>query len=100
MLNITSQNEGNDYTIFLEGRLDVRSAVDADREFARISEAADNVVLDCEKLEYVASAGLRAIKRLRLNMKAKNSRLVVRHVTAEVMDVFNMTGFSAMLTIE
>ena len=100
MLNISTQNEGNDYIVFLDGRLDVRAAADADKEFTEIAAKADNVILDCGKLEYIASAGLRAIKRLRLNMKEKKSPLKVRNVRPDVMDVFQMTGFAAMLVIE
>ena len=57
-------------------------------------------MLDMSELDYIASAGLRALKRLRSEVKAKGGTLVLRDVQDDVMEVFEMTGFAAMLTFE
>lgn len=97
MLNITTSSEDNAVVIFLDGRLDVNAAVEADRTFTEVLSQTDSVVLDLQKLEYVASAGLRAIKKLRFNLKEKGGSLLVRNATAEVMNIFEMTGIAAIL---
>ena len=97
MLNITTSSEDNAVVIFLDGRLDVNAAVEADRTFTEVLSQTDSVVLDLQKLEYVASAGLRAIKKLRFNLKEKGGSLLVRNANAEVMNIFEMTGIAAIL---
>ena len=97
MLNITTSSEDNAVVIFLDGRLDVNAAVEADRTFTEVLSQTDSVVLDLQKLEYVASAGLRAIKKLRFNLKQKGGSLLVRNANAEVMNIFEMTGIAAIL---
>ena len=100
MLTIETTIDGDTCVVKLEGRLDVKTAKEADTTFAESAEQAKHVVLDLSGLEYVASAGLRAIKRLRGAVKSNEGTLVVRNVQNEVMEIFEMTGFSAMLTFE
>ena len=90
LLNTTAQ-------LKVEGRLDTITAPDLDK---RINELdAKEIVLDLENLEYISSAGLRVLlaahkKFVRLNgMKVTN-------VKPEVMEIFEMTGFADILTIE
>lgn len=100
MLKIRSSTENGRTVLSLEGRLDVNAAKEADRSFMDTADEADDIILDCAELEYIASAGLRAIKRLRQAMKAKGSKLAARNVSRDVMDVFAVTGFSALLKFE
>ena len=100
MLNISKSDENGRTVITLEGRLDVNAAKEADKQFMDTAEEADDIILDCAKLEYIASAGLRAIKRLRQAMKEKDSKLAVRNVNKDIMDVFSVTGFTALLKFE
>lgn len=100
MLTIETTIDGDTCIVKLDGRLDVKTAKEADTAFAESAAQAKHVVLDLGGLEYVASAGLRAIKRLRGAVKSNEGTLVVRNVQNEVMEIFEMTGFSAMLTFE
>ena len=68
--------------------------------FAEAANAATNVVLDMTELDYIASAGLRALKRLRSDVRANGGKLVLRGVQDNIMEIFEMTGFAAMLTFE
>ena len=100
MLTISSAVSGDVNEVKLVGRLDVKAAKEADAAFAEAAGAAPNVVLDLSELDYIASAGLRALKRLRGEVDARGGTLVLRSVQDNVMEIFEMTGFVAMLTFE
>ena len=57
----------------------------------------DTLTLDMAQLEYVSSAGLRALKRAHITMRRKGGTLQVKNVTKPVMEVFEITGFAGML---
>ena len=100
MITIESTVQGDVNEIALDGRLDVNAANEVDAAFAEAVEKSSHIVLDMTNLEYIASAGLRAIKRLRMALREKGGTLVLRGVQDDVMEVFEMTGFAAMLTFE
>ncbi len=89
---------GNTLTIYLEGRIDSNNAENVASEINEIVGSSDhaNVVLDLKKLEYISSAGLRIVLRLR---KA-NPTLKLINVTSDVYEIFDMTGFTEMMPIE
>lgn len=100
MITITETQNDNVVELALAGRLDVIAARDAEKAFADACEKSDNIVLDMSELDYIASAGLRTLKHLHTVLKKKDGTLVLRGVNDEIMDVFEMTGFAAMLTFE
>lgn len=100
MLSISSTTNGDVTEVKLEGRLDVKAAKEAEDAFAQAADAGKDVVLDLSELEYIASAGLRSLKRLRGAVKENGCNLTLRGVQDNVMEVFEMTGFAAMLTFE
>jgi len=100
MLTITSNIDGEVNELKLVGRLDVKSAKDADVAFSEAAEKSKIIVLDLSELDYVASAGLRALKRLRASVRDNDGELKVRGVQDAVMEVFELTGFAAMFTFE
>jgi len=100
MLTVTSNVNGDVNEVKLVGRLDVKAAREAEDSFSEATKAAKNVVLDMSELDYIASAGLRALKRLRNEVDANGGTLVLRGVQDDVMEVFEMTGFAVMLTFE
>ena len=83
--------------LMLEGRLDTEAAVKFDAAIAEIckNNPHDSLVLDAEKLEYVASSGLRTI--LKMVKTEKNFSMV--NVSEAVYGVFEMTGFSRIMNI-
>ena len=89
-------NDGT-LTIWLEGHVDSSNAAEVEREVTEAREAAAGlpVVIDCSRLEYISSAGLRVI--LRLRKETADLRLI--EVSSEVYEVFDMTGFTEMLDI-
>lgn len=85
--------------IELSGRLDTSTSPVLDRMIREdISESTD-LILDFKELEYISSAGLRVLLGAQKRMKKAGS-LKLRNVCEEIMDVFEMTGFVDILTIE
>lgn len=86
-------------TIYLKGHIDSANAADTEKEIndARAAHPeCTSLIIDAQNLEYISSAGLRVILRLR---KAY-SDLKVINVSAEVYEIFDMTGFTEMMKIE
>lgn len=100
MITITSNITDDINELKLVGRLDVKAAREAEEAFATACDETPNIVLDMSELDYIASAGLRSIKRLRGAVKENGGTLVLRGVQDEIMEIFEMTGFAAMLTFE
>ena len=67
---------------------------------ALAAAAAPNILLDMSEVDYIASAGLRILKRLRGAVRSNGGTLTLRGVQDNVMDVFELTGFAAMLSFE
>lgn len=92
--------EFKDNTLFIKlgERLETTNAEATENEIneARTQNPAGSVVLDAENLKYISSAGLRVILRL----KKKEQDLKIINVSVEVYEIFDMTGFSEMITIE
>ena len=95
---IKTQFDNNVLTIYLNGKIDSISAPQMESEInkARQQYNAEKIILDCDKLEYTTSAGLRVI--LRLKQEVDDTRLI--NVHPEIYDIFDMTGFTEMMTVE
>lgn len=100
MLSISNTVIDDVNEVKLVGRLDVKAAREAEVAFAEAANQATNVVLDVSELDYIASAGLRMLKRLRSDVRANGGTLTLKGVQDNVMEVFEMTGFAAMLSFE
>lgn len=99
MLNINKTIENNKATFALEGRMDTVTAPELEKEIQAVLPGLTELVLDFENLEYISSAGLRVLLSAQKAMNAQGS-MKVRHVNAAVMEIFEVTGFSDILTIE
>ena len=93
-----SKLENRTLTVFLEGRINSFSAptVEAEINDIRAKKPAEAIVLDCENLQYVSSAGLRVI--LRTKKLIPNTKLI--NVSDEVYDILDVTGFVEMMEVE
>ena len=89
----------NTETLALIGRLDTVTAPELEAEISAILPTAESLVLDMEKLEYISSAGLRVILKTQKALTQK-AGLKLIHVSDDVREVFEITGFSDFLTIE
>lgn len=100
MISVESTVTGDVCEVKLIGRLDVKAAKEVADAFETSVASAPNIVLDFTELDYIASAGLRALKRLRSAVRENGGTLTVKGVQDNVMEVLEMTGFAAMLTFE
>ena len=98
-MTITKEQEGNVLTIRLEGRLDTATSPDLEKELKASLENVDELVFDLEKLSYISSAGLRVLLSSQKIMNGKGS-MKVTHVSEDIMEIFEVTGFTEVLTIE
>ena len=85
--------------ISLEGRLDTTTAPQLEAELKNSLDGVTNLELDFQKLEYLSSAGLRVILGAQKTMN-KQGKMVIRNVNETIMEVFEITGFVDILTIE
>ena len=100
MLQIMTEQTDGQITMHLQGRMDLSGAKTANQSFMEQAELTKRIILDCTELEYVASAGLRVLRQLHQTMKDQGGTLVLKAVRPDVMDIFEMTGFDALLAIE
>jgi anti-sigma B factor antagonist len=98
-MEIIKNLDGNALTISLVGELNTVSAPDLEKVIKDELVNVKSLVLDLAKLDYLSSAGLRVVLMAQ-KMMGKKGGMVVKHVNSEIMDIFDMTGFSAILTIE
>lgn len=99
MLNINQEKNGSILTIGLEGRLDTTTSPQLE-EFVNSNIAGvTELYFDMAKLEYISSAGLRVLLSAQKKMNTQG-KMVVKNVSEEVVEVFEVTGFSDILTIE
>lgn len=98
-MNIVKTRENDKLTFLLEGRLDTMTAPQLEAAVKGSIDGVKDLVFDFEKLEYVSSAGLRVLLSSQKIMN-KQGTMCIRHVNEVIMEVFEMTGFSNILTIE
>ncbi len=98
-MTITKNMNGTTLEIALEGRLDTMTAPELEAELKESMDGADSLVLDFSKLEYISSAGLRVLLSAHKAMSGKDG-MKVTNVNEIVQEVFEVTGFADILTIE
>ena len=98
-MNIIRTKEGTALTVALEGRMDAISAPQLEKELEAEMENITDLTLDLEKLVYTSSAGLRVLLSAQKVMNRKG-RMVIRNVRPEIMEIFDMVGFTDLLNIE
>ena len=98
-MNITQNKDGSKLTISLEGRLDTTTAPQLETELKTALDGVTELVFDIKDLAYISSAGLRVLLSAQKVMNKQGS-MVIRGASEEVMDIFDVTGFVDILTIE
>ena len=99
MLNIIKSGENDTLTVALEGRLDTTTAPTLETELSSALEGVKSFTIDMEKLDYISSAGLRVILSAQKRMN-KEGEMKIKNVGETIMEIFEVTGFSDILTIE
>jgi anti-sigma B factor antagonist len=98
-MTINTIKDGGIVTIALSGRLDTTTAPQLEAELADALKGVALLIFDLSDLEYLSSAGLRVIlaAQKRMNIQGK---MIVRHANETIMEIFTVTGFTDILTIE
>ncbi|MBR3173596.1 MAG: anti-sigma factor antagonist [Eubacterium sp.] len=98
MISINGEKTDNTLKIVLDGRIDSTNAADVEKQLDDIvnENSFEELIIDAQKLEYISSAGLRIILRLKKN----NASLKIINVSSDVYEIFEMTGFSEIMPIE
>ena len=98
-MTITKNQNGTALEIALEGRLDTMTSPELEAELNRSLGGAESLVFDFSKLDYISSAGLRVLLASHKQMAGKGG-MKVTNVNEIVQEVFDVTGFADILTIE
>lgn len=98
-MNLIKKTEGTSLCIALEGRMDTTTAPQLEAEIKGSMEGVKELILDFEKLEYLSSAGLRVLLAAQKMMNQHGS-MKICHVNETIMEIFEVTGFVDILTIE
>ncbi|MBR5343262.1 MAG: STAS domain-containing protein [Oscillospiraceae bacterium] len=98
-MTITKKQDGTAAVIALEGRLDTVTAPDLEKMLMGSLPGVSELTLDLDGLEYISSAGLRVLLSAQKTMNRQGSMKLI-HVGEIVMEIFEVTGFSDILTIE
>ena len=98
-MEIIKTKSGSELGIALVGRLDTTTAPKLEAELKQSLGDSTKLIFDFEKLEYLSSAGLRVLLAAQKVMN-KQGEMIIRNVNDVISEVFEVTGFSDILTIE
>ncbi|MBQ6375135.1 MAG: STAS domain-containing protein [Clostridia bacterium] len=98
-MKIIKNQNGTSMQIGLEGRLDTTTSPELEKELKGCLDGVTELTMDLSKLDYISSAGLRVLLSAHKAMRGKG-QMKVTHVNEIVMEVFEVTGFTDILTIE
>ncbi|MBP3712174.1 MAG: STAS domain-containing protein [Bacteroidaceae bacterium] len=93
-MKTTFKEENNDYVMYFEGRLDTAVAPVVEKELEPFSNCSGHdIILECSKLDYISSSGLRLFLGVLKKAKAVGSHVYIKGLSNEIRSVFTMTGF-------
>jgi anti-sigma B factor antagonist len=93
-MKTTLKEENNELVMYFDGRLDTAASPVVEKEMHPLMESDDkNIVLDCSKLDYISSSGLRLFLSVLKHAKAKGNHVYIVGVSDDIRNVFAMTGF-------
>ncbi len=98
-MTINKNLEGTVLTVAVEGRIDTTTAPDLEKELKGSLGNASELIIDFKDVEYISSAGLRVLLSAQKIMSKQGSMKLIG-VSEDIMEIFEVTGFSDILTIE
>ena len=99
-MDVKINNEGGKTLVELTGRIDTTNAVQFQNDIAPLMQG-DNpdIEMDCSGMEYTSSQGLRMFLMLQKSVGSRKGKLVLKNMKPQVREVFDITGFSNIITI-
>ena len=99
-MNVTVKEEGAKALVKLEGRLDTTNADQFMKDITPLMNGSqEEIDIDCSDMEYTSSQGLRVFLMLQKSAASRGARLVLHDMKPQVKEVFDITGFSHIITI-
>ena len=100
-MEITITEKGNQIIAAFDGRLDTVAAQQISETITPLLEHADQtIVLDCEKMPFISSSGLRIFLKIRKEVEAKGGKMLLKNICSDVMQVFKMTKLDGVFEIQ
>ena len=98
-MTIKQEKNADKLTLLIEGRIDTKTAPELEQVVKTELEGVTELVLDLAETSYISSAGLRVMLMAQKQMNKQGTMKVV-HASSDLMEIFEVTGFSDILTIE
>ena len=98
-MEITTKSDGSALNVSVSGRMDTTTAPQLEAVLKEKMENAEELVLDFSGLEYISSAGLRVLLSAQKRMNAQGGTMRVTGANEIIKEIFDVTGFSDILTI-
>lgn len=99
-MTINKITEGNKITLQVDGRIDTVTAPELEQAVNAAAADAEDLVLDCAKLVYISSAGLRVLLSTHKLMAKKKGTFELVNINDDIMEIFSITGFAQILNIK
>ncbi|MBO4851769.1 MAG: STAS domain-containing protein [Prevotella sp.] len=100
-MKTTIQQLEDKFLVTFDGELDTAAAAEVEQTLQPLYNSNGlDVIIDCEKLEYIASSGLRILISILKGAKAGGSKVVLKQLNEDILSVFKMTGFISLFEIE
>ena len=98
-MDVTKVMKGTELVVAVEGRIDTTTAPELESELKESCVEAESLLLDFAKVDYISSAGLRVLLSLQ-KLMTKRGGMKLINVNDDIMEIFEVTGFDDILTIE
>ena len=99
-MDVTINKSENKTFVTLVGRLDTTNAAQFQQDIAPLMEGENpDIEIDCTQMEYTSSQGLRMFLMLQKSVLARKGKMVMKNMKPQVKEVFDITGFSNIITI-
>lgn len=100
-MKTTIEQLENQYLVTFDGELDTAAATEVEQTLQPLYNSNGlDVIIDCTKLEYIASSGLRILISILKGAKAGGSKVVLKHLNEDILSVFKLTGFINLFEFE
>lgn len=98
-MTVKQERKGNEITLYVEGRVDTITAPELQKAILAAFQGTGNLLLDLGEVQYISSAGLRALLIGEKTANSKRGSMQLIHVPEAVLSVLNVTGFAKILKI-
>ena len=99
-MDLIISTENGRTTAKVTGRIDTTNSDEFEKKMAPLLQGGNpDIELDCSGLVYISSSGLRLFLTLQKSVNARDGKLVIKNMGSQIKEIFNMTGFSKIMTI-